>query len=43
MAAAYLHIDGQLLELEQTRRIVRQQEITAEIIDLARNTSTTSR
>ena len=35
MAAAHRHIDQQLQTLELTRRIVRQEEITAEIIELA--------
>jgi F-type H+-transporting ATPase subunit gamma len=35
MAAAHRHVDAQLQSLEQTRRIVRQEEITAEIIELA--------
>lgn len=35
MAAAHRHIDQQLQSLELTRRIVRQDEITAEIIELA--------
>ena len=35
MAAAHLHIEAQLQGLEQTRRVVRQEEITAEIIELA--------
>jgi F-type H+-transporting ATPase subunit gamma len=35
MAAAHRHIDQQLQGLELTRRIVRQDEITAEIIELA--------
>ncbi|MDR3505845.1 MAG: F0F1 ATP synthase subunit gamma [Acidocella sp.] len=35
MAAAHRHIDQQLQSLELMRRIVRQDEITAEIIELA--------
>lgn len=35
MAAAHRHIGHQLQTLELTRRIVRQEEITAEIIELA--------
>lgn len=35
MAAAHRHIEAQLQTLEQTRRVVRQEEITAEIIELA--------
>jgi F-type H+-transporting ATPase subunit gamma len=35
MAAAHRHIDQKLQSLELTRRIVRQDEITAEIIELA--------
>ena len=35
MAAAHSQIDRQLGSLEATQRLVRQEEITAEIIELA--------
>ena len=35
MAAARTHIERQLAALEATRRTVRQEEITTEIIELA--------
>lgn len=43
MTAARQHIDGKILTLEQTRRTVRQEEITAEIIELAASTAAAGR
>lgn len=43
MAAAHRHIEQRLQQLELTRQSVRQEEITAEIIELAAGTQAASR
>lgn len=43
MAAAHRHIERQLQTLELTRQLVRQEEITSEIIELAAGASIAAR
>jgi F-type H+-transporting ATPase subunit gamma len=43
MAAAHRQIEQQLQKLELTRHLVRQEEITAEVIELAAGANTASR